>query len=264
MGLQEARTPAGTRHDNGYFVIASGTEDGKNLGVELWVATALPYHASPGRQYRFHQKHCVVLKATPRLLIVRLDADMLACTFVVAHAPHSRASREARERWWSDLAHDLAVHGGDFLFIDANARVGSVHTTAVGGCGRAQLEDNNGSLFHEVLLQSNLAAPATLLDTDGEGYTWVEQSGGARSEHRIDYVIVPREWLPTVSLQAVLYDFDPIATHEDHSPVTLRCRAQASPRPALGPWRRSVIDRSKLKDADAVYGFAQEVSRLTL
>eukprot|EP00972_Heterocapsa_arctica_P058507 8631624-Heterocapsa_arctica.AAC.1 len=83
---------------------------------------------------------------------------MFSATIIVAHAPHSRAPPEDRERWWNALAQDIAIHGGDFILIDANARLGSVHTTSVGGQGYAQTEDASGALLHEVLLQGNLAA----------------------------------------------------------------------------------------------------------
>eukprot|EP00972_Heterocapsa_arctica_P106599 15701428-Heterocapsa_arctica.AAC.1 len=93
----------------------------------------------------------------------------------------------------------------------------------------------------------------------GEGYTWAETTGTTWTEHRIDFIAVPREWVPTVSHQAVLLDSDPIATKEDHYPVVLRCRARALPRKIIGPWRRCIIDRSKLKDPVAVADFAKDI-----
>ena len=47
LGIQEARDEEDNRNSAGYYILSSGsTDDGKNLGVELWAATAMPYAVS--------------------------------------------------------------------------------------------------------------------------------------------------------------------------------------------------------------------------
>ena len=50
LGVQEARTAAGSRVVDGYVVLASGAEKG-TLGCELWADTEKPYASVDGKEY---------------------------------------------------------------------------------------------------------------------------------------------------------------------------------------------------------------------
>eukprot|EP00959_Pyramimonas_sp_CCMP1952_P235575 4923279-Pyramimonas_sp.AAC.1 len=56
VGVQEARIPSGGRCSAGYFVLSSGSDSGKNLGVELWASLHLPYGRRGREDLYFEQK----------------------------------------------------------------------------------------------------------------------------------------------------------------------------------------------------------------
>ena len=97
--------------------------------------------------------------------------------------------------------------------IDANGRVGSIASQAVGPV-EPQEEDAGGELLHDFLGKCGLLAANTF---DGTGRrTWVPTRG---QEARLDYVVCPQRWLPMLQ-RAGTADFSlAIADKEDHRPV---------------------------------------------
>ena len=70
--------------------------------------------------------------------------------FLVAHAPHSGAEKQKRPQWWKKLEDQVVGrrHSSTPLInmIDANASVGEVETSFIGGHAPTG-EDRNGTLF---------------------------------------------------------------------------------------------------------------------
>ena len=188
LGVQEARTAAGARVVDGYVVLASGADRG-TLGYELWADTGMPYASVDGKDYFFRRADFVAIHASPRVLVVRVTSRCLQCTVVVvAHVPHSGVDVADRNLWWEDLSLRLAGQPDVVLLVDANARLGSAVSAAVGSGGMYQQEGTSGIMFHRTLVELGLCVPATFGPLDDSAFTWVA-NGGAR--HRIDYVAVP-------------------------------------------------------------------------
>ena len=140
LGVQEARAAAGSRVVDGYVVLASGADRG-TLGCELWADTEKPFASVDGKDNFFRQSDFVAIHASPRVLVVRVTAKCLQCTAIVARAPHSGEKVAVRNSWWEDLSHRLAGQPDVALLVDANARLGSAVSAAVGSGGLCQQED---------------------------------------------------------------------------------------------------------------------------
>ena len=65
---------------DGVVVLASGALRGC-LGCELWARVDEPYAQCDGKDYHFRLKDFAVVYADPRLLVVRVTARLLQCTF---------------------------------------------------------------------------------------------------------------------------------------------------------------------------------------
>ena len=124
-----------------------------------------------------------------RLLVAVLHAPSAYGT-----APDGPPREEVVAAWWGVTGKVLraavsrAAGAALVLYIDANGRLGSVTSPAIGPC-EAQEEDYNGGRLHELALEHDLFVPATFM---GGGPTWRSQASGAW--HRIDYVLLPAEW----------------------------------------------------------------------
>ena len=260
MGVQEARTPEGARAVDGFLVISTGP-CGQNLGCELWIDLEAVYARVGNAEFTVPPKDCVVVHSDPRLLLVRITAPRLRCTAVVAHAPHSGRPLEERRTWWKALARALQPHPDLLLMIDANGRLGTVVSEAVGPGGYAQDEDSNGSLFHHALQQLQLFAPATFCDFNRTDYTWISEPGAL---HRIDYVAVPRDWTAATPGESEPFLPDAAGNESDHIPVLVRLRAVQGRQTAPCRWRSCRVDKAKLADATRVQAFKDELAAISL
>ena len=98
VGIQEARNEEDNRSSARYYILSSGTDDGKNLGVELWVSTVVPYATKDGRALYLEARHLRPLEASARHLVVRCQAPHLDMVILVAHALHHGKEYSAVER----------------------------------------------------------------------------------------------------------------------------------------------------------------------
>ena len=196
LGIQEARTPAGTVRSGTHLRIASGCTKDRSLGTELWVSLTLPYiWDSQGRPTeRFQVHNFTVIKQTPRLLIVHHEHAALPCYIVVAHAPHSGRPQNEREDWWIWL-HEMMKpfrQQDIVLLVDANVRVSGMEGPNFGDLNEGTTKD--AELFmHPLLSDLSLFAPATYSQWHmGPTSTWIHPN--KHSLARIDYVILPILW----------------------------------------------------------------------
>ena len=72
VGIQEARTPEGSRVADDYYIVSSGAGS-EGLGVELWVNTKVPYATKGRKQYFFAGAHVRALYRSQRILCARID-----------------------------------------------------------------------------------------------------------------------------------------------------------------------------------------------
>ena len=183
VGIQEARD----RHDShrsglhfDVFAAAAATD---------MVVSNLGYtkkQGVPANKIRVTGSSSRHTLATIRCPSLRLD-------FWVGHAPvqdeHGR-----QEKWWQEVT--AMIQGRPqpraelVALIDANGRVGSIASQAVGHV-EPLVEDAGGELLHDFLGKCGLLAANTF---DGTGRrTWVPTRG---QEARLDCVVCPQRWLP--------------------------------------------------------------------
>ncbi|CAE7639799.1 BPM2 [Symbiodinium sp. CCMP2456] len=184
-GIQEARTPAGTCNGPAFTRYCSGANTRNCYGVELWVAN--------GQGWPRHQ--VTVLHSDVCRLVARLEADSVALTILVGHAPHRAQPEDVRTDWWrttSRLCSQVINPGGWVFLLDANCRIGSVTSPFVDS-HQPDLEDISGSHLHELLHTVHSWLPATFACCmSGPGGTLLQRSSGGLQ--RCDFIAVPWAW----------------------------------------------------------------------
>merc|ERR1712079_455378 len=101
------------------------------------------------------------------------------------HAPHEMDLEAKKDEFWA-LALKLICkaqlsHRTVWLFIDANARTGSIEASCFGPIC-PENENDNGGRLRRLLTETNMVALNTFVDA---GTTWVSNY---ETEHRLDYV----------------------------------------------------------------------------
>ena len=233
--VQEARTPESraftTRH---YHVVASAATPAGNYGCQLWFARDVGGH-------RFGPQHIAVVASDPRYLAVALRAPTLTCCVVCYHAPSSNDGVSA-SGWWDAFAGVLrrvSLPGTPLILMgDANGRLGSRTSAAVGDCEPEQ-EDDNGTELHKILVEYALWAPATFAAcwAGGPAATWVPPGGGRG--HRIDFIALPAAWR-AADVTAANSCIDIMTARIDHVPTMAQAIFMPEPYVPL-PRRRARI-----------------------
>ena len=184
-GIQECRTPKGTLQCGSYTRFSSGADDRSCFGVELWIHEASPCPPSS----------IVLLHSSPTVLIASGRLEGQALRFVVAHGPHRAHASSVKQEWWkrlNHLCHSFDGNGAWIMMLDANCRVGSSTSNAIGDW-QADPEDESGQLFHKLLLELDAWLPATFCHTMfGSGGTLRQKRSGEFD--RSDFVAVPSIW----------------------------------------------------------------------
>ena len=141
----------------------------------------------------------------------------------VAHAPYDACHTEDAGAFWQDMLRLLrqpGLAGPQLVLADANAHLGSVVSSAVGGHWPED-ENSAGAHFHDFLLALDLTVPCTFAEHHvGSSHTW---QGPWGTRHRLDYVAVPSSRLEACTTQ-VLDDFEALQRKEDHFPTMLLCQ----------------------------------------
>ena len=172
-------------------VFAAAVDQASHGGVELWIRQDIM-----GNPRSFH-----VLVAEPRFLLVKGHTAAGVIQFCVCHGPDSTRSQAEIQAWWRRSAALIRsacqVSLPLVVLCDANARVGSVASPAVGDQA-ADWEDAGGAEFHAMFLEWVLSLLATVPgphnDPAKPSVTWCSRTRW----HRIDFVAVPRDWLAGV------------------------------------------------------------------
>ena len=103
------------------------------------------------------------------------------------------------------------------MFLDANARVGSVQTDHIGGY-HPDLQDGGGDALHDYLCEVNSWLPSTFEQCHvGDSGTWYHPR--TESCGRGDYVGLPCNWALTECISYIPEDIDLSLAREDHRPL---------------------------------------------
>ena len=222
VGVQETRLPTSVSYTTrSHWVACSASFEGQG-GCALWVDLRCPYGTDgQGRDLLLSAGHCRALVADSRLLIVRIRAKGLSLLVAVGHSHHSRVPEEVRDAWWDDLAWHLRrcakAEDSLVLLLDANARVGKPVSSGIGSLD-ADHESANGKRLRELVASFDLCLPSTFACHDGPSSTWLSPTG---TESRIDYVALPKDWLPSVARSWVIQDLDTVRAAVDHKPCVV-------------------------------------------
>ena len=188
VGLQETRSRReGDRRGRHYYMIGTAASDIGQGGCELWITAKLNRVKSS----------ITVAAHSHRWLAVNVELPNFSAAIVVAHAPPEVANELVRKQWWEEreqIVLRMAPRCGQvWLVIDANGRLGSHTSAAVGSC-HAQTQNGHGKALHSLLLEAGLYATNTF-SQEGKA-TWFATSV---SGSRIDYVCAPQALRSAVS-----------------------------------------------------------------
>ena len=165
----------------------------------------------------------------PELLVVKYRSSFWTAIFVSAHAPNDMATDETKDAFWKGLQAKLERWTAIpvFLCIDANARLGSTTSSAVGHFS-PEGENDNGHRFHSLLLANRLFVPSTFENMVSQPHeeqgTWLAKNGWKR----IDYVAIPQQFADA-RLQTWVHTFEKDVTKEDHRAVSIHLQATMMP-----------------------------------
>ena len=161
VGLQETRSKkAFARRSDAFFMVASAATKAGTDGCKLWVATSLKPSSSTARP----------IISKPSMLVVALRLPFAQITVMVANAPVEQQPRIVRDNWWDDCLESLMTARVDFsslvVLIDANARLGSLHSHHIGPFYR-EPQNGNGELLHRFVKDTDLSAASTFCEKSG-------------------------------------------------------------------------------------------------
>ena len=139
VGVQETRSKLQGHHDSEHYhiVAAPALQDG-HCGSQLWVAKCI----SQGTQH----------------LQIRTSHIR-----VVGHVP-CMPDEHAAQQWWHQTLQDLPWayrHWPRVMLVDANARLGSLTSDAV-GAHQPSDEHAHGEMMHQWLTDNLMLAPQTM------------------------------------------------------------------------------------------------------
>lgn len=176
-----------------YHVIHSPADRGGHGGVQIWITKQRALD-SAGTCYVI-EDHFTIIDFNPEVLVVKFSGFGLRFILIAGHAPHTGHSDAEISAWWSGLSAMIPPRYNDWeriCLVDANARVGEYPSTAISSHD-FETQDDNGSYFHDFVLQQRMWCPATFADTHiGPSGTW--QHPKTQEWHRCDYACLPVAW----------------------------------------------------------------------
>ena len=206
-----------------------------------------------------------MLSHDPRHLFVRLAARGIALDLLSVHAPHKLhpgqrccpACSEYLDRFWSDLetrVNGLRREASDFIVgIDANGRLGSITTEAVSNHSQDE-EDCTGARVHRFALHQQLAFPSTFAACHKDKWDKTFRSS-AGTLHRIDFLLVPMQWMQRRPVFSIDQHLDIVLTERDHYPTRVDLTATPAQGVRLHRRRRPVCHVPSMRDPEKVEKF---------
>eukprot|EP00435_Cladocopium_sp_Y103_P032829 s972_g8.t1 len=212
--------------DPHYLLFSSAATEAGHFGMLLGFST---YHAhgqmqTPSRRDSkvcFRSDHFAIIAANPRLLIVRVRTPVLRCIVIAAHAPHSGASEQELETWWTSVTASIPAKYDNWerlVCVDANARVGQFPSDHVGDW-QAEEDTPKSEFFLDFLQQHHLWLPSTFEASQiGRGGTWRHNNG---KWLRNDFIALPLAWSHCLTQAFVNANVDVSTVKEDHAVATV-------------------------------------------
>ena len=166
-GIQESRIQGDGMTSCEHFEVYRGSADAAGCdGCQIWVSKALRAQVT------------ATVPISPRLFTLTASICDRAWHVTTAHAPIEDASHEVKLEFWDSLDTELtrataSTYDNMVLCIDANARVGSHTSTAIGPCCPA-MESENGMILRSILEMHGLLALNTFMDGSP---TWIGPLG---------------------------------------------------------------------------------------
>ena len=226
IGVQETRSQMQGHticHDF-HVLAASATPKGVG-GVQLWIKRK--WKTSQGT-ITISTADLRIVAAEPQFLLVKLMHDGLRLLFLVGHAPNC-PTFETATTFWNNISRSIPASLRSWSLIgllDANARVGSMQSKAIGFCGE-EPENLAGECFHQWLHDQNLFLPQTFdAYHRGDHTTWTHSSGATA---RLDFVALDQN-LRQDGIQTCISNVDLTLHHEDHRSIQvaipIQCRVK--------------------------------------
>ena len=217
LGIQEARSTAGTYKADDVIRLASGCVKGQH-GVELWINTKQPIAYRDNKPCFVQMSQVQVIHADHRRLLVRLMHPCIDCHLCVLHAPQSGRALSERRAWWEETQHILNQYVGDlsvYVFIDANAKTGPCCEPIV--FTHDDSSSANTAFLIEFLKNFGLCLPSTTAIHRGHHGTWTAPDG--LTHHRIDFIAIPQNEMCFCTQSCSIDHFETGNGHEDHQAV---------------------------------------------
>ena len=264
VGIQEARTQAGSRCTDHYKIFSSGYQQcgrSRHFGCELWVHKTLPLgKRSDGQLIRLADCKVTITFSESRLLVARFEGSVDLCV-VVAHAPCVSADRHIEEvrQWWTSLTDKIGVglHSNTVVLIDANAPLADRETQFF-GMHHAERSNQQGLEFQDFLTSNEFFAPSTFPTHSGSSATWQHPRG---DKLRRDFVLLSRSLHALCTGSRVCEDFDGGFGHIDHCPALCTIEGIMLVRPQA---KKLKWDFRKMQDPEAQKAFAESLATLPL
>ena len=219
-GFQETRVNAtGIRQEGDYWVASSACNPKGQGGCQIWLHRTLTLTLQE-RSVHWDRKSMMIVRSTPRLLVLLVDVASFKFACISAHAPTSRAPEEVIRDFWEGLSAaigQLPKSCNVLLCVDANAHFSRCPSTP--STLDAMPDGRNAECFKQLYLHHGLCASAQFTPNREPIFSWVSPTG---TKSLLDYVAVPVSWQDsTVTLGNIkLGDL-----HEglDHDPLLVRC-----------------------------------------
>ena len=269
IGMMETRREAGSYNSEAFGMIASGKGSNHCYSCELWYSRIMPYATqSRGKKTIEHflkAENFMVVHADPRRLLVTLRAPFLCIDVFVGHGPHSGYALAERRDWWKTTEIILAARKDLSIplitFIDANAKVGSIQSNAVGAAGH-DIENDNGEMLHDLVMTRGCRQflPSTFAQHhkgDQHG-TWTDKRGQL---HRIDYIALPVEWAEAEIQSWIELDVDLGHAGEDHHMVAVEftlCQGQVLREERK---QKELCNRQHFKDKESLQQIIEDMKK---
>ena len=204
-----------------FFLFQAAAKKGQG-GIMIGISKTKAYgKIGLSKELFFQKDHFAVIHASTSRLIIRSMAPGFRCILVGCHAPHSGHDASDLQQWWKEseaLIPKKYNAWPTFWMGDMNATLGDTCTSAVGDVDPLP-ENENGRLFHDLLLRQSLWVPSTWEGIQsGPSGTWCHP--GTHSWRRLDYIALPLGW---ACEKAWIDEEIDLALHrQDHAAISVR------------------------------------------
>ena len=219
-GFQETRTGSdGIRQEGEFWVVSSPCNSRGQGGCQLWLHRNLSLTTKSGL-CSWDRKSMMIVRSSPRLLVLLVDVGPFKFACISAHAPTSRSSEDEIHGFWDGLSSAvgrLPKSSNVILCIDGNARF---HRSAdMPATLESEPDGHNATCLKHLCSQHALDLSAQFTH-DGEPlFSWTSPTG---TRSLIDYVAVPVGWKACLRTRGNIALGD---LHEgvDHEPIIVQC-----------------------------------------